>query len=147
MKYWIRVISLCLLCSFAVGQVAEVSAASLKQTYTKRYKKLEKKCKKLFNYYDDPYASQATINQEAADEFKLWDKELNYQYKGIYKALSASKKKELKSRQIKWIQKKEKEAKADAAENEGGSLAPLLYYSSLRDSTKKRIKWLIKNYA
>lgn len=128
----------------SVGISYQVSAESTaKQEYTRRYKKLNKKCKKKFPN-DLP---QVQMNLNASEEYELWDKELNYIYNDIFQKLDDSQKKELTASELKWIKKKEKKAEIDASENEGGSIYPLVYYGSLTRSTKKRIRWLIKNYA
>ena len=115
---------------------------TLKQKYTKRYKKLEKKCKEKYTY-DAP---QTQMNIEAYEEYGLWDKELNTAYQDVYKRLSAKEQKKLKKSEQKWIKKKEKKAKKEAKWCEGGSMYPMVYAGNLTALTKKRIKWLIKNY-
>ena len=125
-----------------LAPVSDVSAVTMKEKYTKRYQKLLKKCKKQFKYD----GSQAEMNQNAADEYELWDKELNVAYKEVYKSLNAAKQKELKKSERNWIRKKEKQARKDASDWEGGSGYPCVYYGSLTSLTKKRIKWLIGNY-
>ncbi|MCI5500524.1 MAG: DUF1311 domain-containing protein [Lachnospiraceae bacterium] len=122
--------------------VVNVNANS-KSSYLKSYKKLEKKCKKKFTYS----GSQAEMNKESYEEYKLWDKELNKDYKMIKKNLSPKKAKKLVASERKWIKKRDKKAKKDAAEWEGGSGYPMVYNISLIEQTKSRIKWLIKNYA
>lgn len=112
-------------------------------SYMSRYKKLEKKCKKKFNY-DAP---QQEMNRDAAEEYKLWDRELNYVYKSIYSELSAEQQKELKKSELAWIKKRDKKAEKSASEMEGGTLYPQVYYGAMTNLTKKRIKWLIRNYA
>ena len=77
-----------------------------------RYNKLLKKCKNNYKYE----GSQTQMNQDAYNEYKAWDKELNYVYTRVYKNLSVRKKKELKKKELTWIRKKEKKAKADATE-------------------------------
>lgn len=128
-------------CICTTFQVSAESTAQ--QEYTKRYKKLNKKCKKKFPT-DLP---QVQLNMNAEEEYRLWDDELNYVYNDIMPKLSDDQKKQLTASELKWIKKKEKQAKQDASINEGGSIYPLVYYNSLTRSTKKRIRWLIKNYA
>ena len=80
--------------------------ANSKSSYLKSYKKLEKKCKKKFTYS----GSQAEMNKESYEEYKLWDKELNKDYKMIKKNLSPKKAKKLVASERKWIKKRDKKA-------------------------------------
>ena len=73
-----------------------VSAGS-RTSYLKSYKKLEKKCRKKFTYS----GSQAEMTRESCEEYKLWDKELNKDYKKITKTLSKKKLKKLSVKVVK----------------------------------------------
>ena len=126
---------------FALKDV-DASAKTRKQVFISRYNKVYKKCKK-FKYDGSMY----DMRQDALKEYKLWDKELNYIYKKIYNSLSYKAKKKLKKLQIAWIKKKEKKAKEAAEDGGGGSLGSLTYMEEQIKLTKKRIKWLINNYA
>lgn len=114
-----------------------------KALYTKRYKELEKKCKREIN---DETSSSYELMLASGKEFTLWDNELNYVYKRIYKELGAAQKKALKKSQRKWIKAKEKKADKEAR-GWGGSTYTAIYRSIVIEQTKKRIKWLIKKYA
>lgn len=135
-------LAVCVLFGSVLSTAMDCSAMTLKQKYTKRYKKLEKKCKEKYTY-DAP---QQTMNLESYEEYKLWDKELNTAYQDVYKRLSASAQKKLKKSEQKWIRKKEKKAEKEAKWCEGGSMYAMVYNRNLTGLTKKRIKWLIKNY-
>lgn len=131
-------------CSSFSDTTCTVSAkADQSATLMKRYKKLVKKCKK--KYPCD--GTQCEMTRDACNQYSAWDKELNYVYSKIFKSLSASCKKKLKKSQISWIRKKEKAAKANAAQWKGGSAEPMIYYLSLASSTQERVRWLIQNYA
>ena len=131
--------------SSSVPDTACIAHAKTNQSINlmNRYKKLVRKCKEKYKYD----GSQAEMNHNAYNEYQTWDKELNFVYFKIYKSLSASSKKVLKKSQLAWISKKEKAAKAAAAEWEGGSGETTAYYGSLIVSTKKRVRWLINHYA
>lgn len=131
--------------SFSVSDTTCTVSAKTNRSATlmKRYKKLVKKCKK--KYPCD--GTQYEMNRDASSQYSAWDKELNSVYSKIFKSLPASRKKELKKSQISWIRKKEKAAKANAAQWKGGSAAPMIYYLSLASSTQERVHWLIQNYA
>ena len=139
-KKLLTIISL-IIFSFLVTAATPVQATT-GSVYLKRYKKLEKKCKKLFKY-DGP---QQEMNRESAEEYKLWDKELNYVYKKIYSKLTSEQQKKLKKSELAWIKTRDKKAKKSASEFDGGTMYPLVYNVTLTTLTKKRIKWLIKNY-
>ena len=91
------------------------------------------------------------MRQQASKEYTLWDKELNYVYGRIIKTLSASSRKNLISSELKWIKKRdrwaEKKTIQDVGVLDGGTLDSLLIMSYKTDYVKKRIKWLIRNYA
>ena len=137
-------------CVFLGDVVSPISSSAesiankseLGKKYTKRYNKLKKKCKKKFTYN----APQQEMNRQAHEEYLLWDDELNYVYKDIYKRMSTKEKNKLKKSEIKWIKKRDKKAEDEAAENLGGTIYPLIYNGSLTDSTKARIRWLIRTY-
>lgn len=143
--YLIAIVLIGVTVSFSVSDTACTVSAKADQSATlmKRYKKLVKKCKKNYKYDGTQYE----MNRDACSQYSAWDKELNYVYSKICKSLSASRKKELKKSQISWIRKKEKTAKASAAQWKGGSAEPMMYYLSLASSTQKRVRWLIQNYA
>lgn len=110
--------------------------------YMERFNKLKKKCNKKFKYN----GPQQEMNRESLEEFKLWDKELNYVYNDIYGKLNQEEQKELKKSELAWIKKRDKKAAEKSSEFEGGTMYPLVYNDILIKLTKKRIKWLIKNY-
>lgn len=123
--------------------MSTTASANSKASYLKSYQKLVKKCNRKFTYT----GSQAEMNREACAEYKLWDNELNRVYKKIKSSLSDKRAKQLVASEIKWIKKRDKKADKDAAGWVGGTGYTLMYKSSLTDQTKKRIKWLIRNYA
>lgn len=126
-----------------VSNPVTVKAQSKRQAaLIRNYNKIYRKCKKKFKY-DGP---QLEMNQESYKEFKMWDKELNRVYRLIYNGLSAKQKKTLKKKQIQWIKKKEKKAEKEAASWRGGSGEPLARNGVLITETKKRLRWLIRQY-
>lgn len=132
-------------CMFAgsVGGIGVTASASSKADYQKSYKNLEKKCKQKFTYS----GTQLQMNKEASAEYKLWDKELNRVYKEIKSSLTSAKANKLVVSERKWIKKRDKKATKAASGWVGGTGYTMVYKSSLTTQTKKRIKWLIKNYA
>ncbi|MFG6395105.1 MAG: lysozyme inhibitor LprI family protein [Lachnospiraceae bacterium] len=132
--------------SIIVISLLTISAAPAKtyanSGYMERFNKLKKKCNKKFKYN----GPQQEMNHESLEEFKLWDKELNYVYNDIYGKLNQEDQKELKKSELAWIKKRDKKAAEKSSEFEGGTMYPLVYNDILIKLTKKRIKWLIKNY-
>ncbi len=132
--------------SIIVISLLTISAAPAKtyanSGYMERFNKLKKKCNKKFKYN----GPQQEMNRESLEEFKLWDKELNYVYNDIYGKLNQEDQKELKKSELAWIKKRDKKAAEKSSEFEGGTMYPLVYNDILIKLTKKRIKWLIKNY-
>ena len=74
----------------------------------------------------------------AQKEYDMYDKELNDIYALLKKELSPEVMKSLQAEEIKWIEQKEAKAKKEASQYEGGTLAPVVYISSLYESTKER---------
>lgn len=90
---------------------------------------------------------QATMNRQAEDDYKKADAALNRTYKKVIAQVDAATKNKLVNAQLLWIKFRDAEAKAYAAQVEGGSMYPLLYFGSLTGTTKARTKqleeWLI----
>ncbi len=140
MKY-VSVIAMLFYIGFAII-TTDMAYAANKNDYTERYNALERKCQKKFKYD----GAQSEMNVDSHTEYKLWNKELNYIYKSVIKTLDDSEARKLKASEKKWKKQRKKKATEDAAVDEGGSLHPLEYNASMITQTKKRIKWLIKNY-
>lgn len=132
--------------SITIISLLTISVAPAKayasSVYMERFNKLKKKCKKKFKYN----GTQQEMNHEALEEFKLWDNELNYIYNDIYGNLDQKDQKKLKKSELAWIKKRDKKAIEKSSDCEGGSIYPLVYNDILIRLTKRRIKWLIKNY-
>ena len=82
----------------------------------------------------------------AQKEYDMYDKELNDIYALLKKELSPEVMKSLQAEEIKWIEQKEAKAKKEASQYEGGTLAPVVYISSLYESTKERCYDLVNRY-
>ena len=141
MKY-VAVIVILLCVGFNIA-ITDIVYAANKDEYIQRYNDLKQKCKNKFQYD----GSQFDMNVDSYAEYKLWNKELNYVYNSIIKTLSNSEAKKLEASEKKWKKQRKKKATEDSAFCEGGTLHPLEYNSSMTAQTKKRIKWLVKNYA
>ena len=97
--------------SIIVISLLTISAAPAKtyanSGYMERFNKLKKKCNKKFKYN----GPQQEMNHESLEEFKLWDKELNYVYNDIYGKLNQEDQKELKKSELAWIKKRDKKSR------------------------------------
>ena len=126
---------------FGVGTSVIADARSA-TSYMKSYKKLENKCKKKFTH-DGAMVDMAS---DANEEYGLWKKELEKDLEDILDELDDSEAGELLLLQRKWKKKMKKKAAKEASEW-GSASYSLMYITSMKEQTKKRIKWLIKNYA
>jgi uncharacterized protein YecT (DUF1311 family) len=88
----------------------------------------------------DNAQDQSTMNQCAEDDYKVSDAALNRAYQKQMKALDAPSLALLKTAQRAWIAFRDGECKYQAAENEGGSIYPLVYFGCLNRLTKDRTK-------
>ena len=82
--------------------------------------------------------SQIEMNQTSQTIFTCWDDELNNIWYNIKAFLPEEEYNQVLSEQREWIQKKDAKAEADAADCEGGSLYPTIYYGSEAESTRER---------
>ena len=82
--------------------------------------------------------SQIEMNQTSQTIFTCWDNELNSIWNDIKLYLPEEEYNQVLSEQREWIQKKDAKAEADAADCEGGSLYPSIYYGSEAESTRER---------
>lgn len=89
-----------------------------------------------------PAQTQQEMNQQADADFRQADKELNAVYNKLIKKVPPEVKERLIDAQLAWIKFRDAEAKARAAEVEGGSMYPLLYSGSLASTTRQRTKEL-----
>lgn len=117
---------------------------SKKQFYLDKYYNLEKE---LQDSLKVKYNGTTIEMREASSiEYESWDKLLNEIYGVLQGQLSATEMEKLKEKQIAWIDIRDSKAKEEAKKVEGGTMEPLAYTSSLRQSTKERCYELIVNY-
>ena len=82
------------------------------------------------------------MNQCAAQDYARADAELNRVYKQVMDGLDARSRQLLKAAQRDWITFRDDECKYENAQNEGGSIYPLVYNGCLIDLTTTRTKQL-----
>ena len=86
---------------------------------------------------------QNTMNMCADRDYQAADKKLNMVYAKVMTALDdAVTKAKLKTAQRAWIQYRDTECTFETAENEGGSIHPLVYSGCLTRQTTARTKEL-----
>jgi uncharacterized protein YecT (DUF1311 family) len=86
---------------------------------------------------------QNTMNRCADDEYRAADKALNASYGKLMAALDGKAfKSKLKIAQRAWIAFRDGECTFETAENEGGSIHPMVYSGCLTRLTKARAKEL-----
>ena len=90
----------------------------------------------------DDAQEQSTMNRCAADDYARADAELNRVYKQVIAGLDAQSQQLLKAAQRDWISFRDDECKYENAQNEGGSIYPLVYNGCLTTLTKARTKQL-----
>jgi len=82
------------------------------------------------------------MNQCSSRDYARSDAELNRVYKQVMAALDGHSQQLLKAAQRDWIMFRDDECKYQNAQNEGGSIYPLVYNGCLTTLTKDRIKQL-----
>lgn len=89
-------------------------------------------------------ATQMEMNETAAEMYRLWDDTLNIVWKLLEADLSEEDMEALQKEEREWIVAKDAEVQAAGAENEGGSLQPLLEAMKAAELTKARVYELAK---
>ena len=139
-----KVLSLVLVFVFVVSAFATSGSEEVfaDGKYMTRFRRLEAQCKQNYKYN----GNQMEMMWESADEYGFWDKELNVVYSKELRAIKKKKAKKLKKLQKAWKKKRVKYAEKQTADFIGSSMYTVEYNMVLIKYTKKRIKWLIKNY-
>lgn len=94
----------------------------------------------------DSLMDQLSLNQMAFKEYDLWDGLLNNIWSYLGATLDEKDMEELREKQKAWIKEKEAKMKNDASDFQGGSMAPMIEYSSGAEFTRKRVEELIGAY-
>ena len=122
----------------------ELLVYSYKNEYINKLNSVEEGMSDL----DYLYENGITVELIEAEETKLkrWDDMLNEIYSLLKIQLTESEMKELKSKQLSWIEYRDTTANNEASEEGGGSLSTVVYYSSLARLTKERCYELVNTY-
>jgi uncharacterized protein YecT (DUF1311 family) len=86
----------------------------------------------------DKAVVQNDINRCAQGRYDAADRELN----GAWRALPDSTKTSLREEERDWIARRDAACKAEAAESEGGSMYPTLYFGCMEKKTRERTRVL-----
>ncbi len=78
--------------------------------------------------------------------YERYDKELNEIYALLKKELSPETFEDLKAKQLKWIEEKEKKAEEERLKYEGATFEYVAFYISLYESTKDKCYELVNTY-
>jgi uncharacterized protein YecT (DUF1311 family) len=106
-----------------------------------KYSKTYKIC---MNTGDAAQGVQPAMNSCAADEYNRQDRRLNVIYGNAIAKKSGKGKTALRLSQRKWIITRDKICATEEKKYEGGSIAPLIYFTCMTDETIMRISWLEK---
>lgn len=89
---------------------------------------------------------QVTLNQLAYEEYDNWDVLLNMIWGYLGETLDEDNMTALREEQQKWIREKEASMKEAGAEFEGGTMQPMIEYSTGASITRTRVEELIQRY-
>lgn len=100
------------------------------------------------NQLDSMNPGETTLEmlRNADETYKAWDGALNDIYQYLKENLPSDKFKVLQQDEIRWIKQKEENAKKEREKYEGGSMAGIMYSSSLASDTRNRCYELVNNY-
>ncbi|NDD29686.1 MAG: DUF1311 domain-containing protein [Proteobacteria bacterium] len=82
--------------------------------------------------------TQLEMNEQAAEDFKKADAELNAIYKKVMAASAGEQKQAIITAQLAWIKFRDANADAWAAPNKGGSIYPLIWLGAKTRTTRTR---------
>jgi uncharacterized protein YecT (DUF1311 family) len=85
---------------------------------------------------------QPAMNACASEEYGRQDARLNATYRAVMAVHSVKEQAGLRIAQRRWIVARDRKCRAERAEYEGGSMAPLIYYACMADETIGRTAWL-----
>lgn len=84
--------------------------------------------------------TQADLNVCASRAAKSADRKLNQVYQTLIAKINQKEKVKLVDAQLAWIQFRDRSCEFERMRYEGGSIAPLIHYSCIRNLTERRIK-------
>lgn len=90
--------------------------------------------------------SQQSLNELAYEDYSIWDNLINRIWAYLSSTLDDDSMNALRDEQKKWIKEKESAMKEAGSDFEGGTMQPMLEYSTGAELTQKRVEVLIKKY-
>jgi len=86
--------------------------------------------------------TQTAINQCTKLSYQNADQKLNRVYQQLLSTLESSRKQKLIAAQVIWIKFRDTDCEFERSRNEGGSIAPTIYFGCLANTTKLRTQQL-----
>jgi uncharacterized protein YecT (DUF1311 family) len=117
---------------------------SNKEYYLQKLNNIESGLDDLKYLYDN--GTTVDMREAASETYKRWDNALNEIYGVLKEELPDSEMSKLKVEQRNWIKYRDKTAKTESLEYEGGTLEPLQYTMTLSRLTKERCYELVEKY-
>ena len=111
------------------------------------YDEVAKRQKEIDDSFgSDSLLDQQTMNSLSYESYDMWDHLLNDIWGYLRNTLEEKEMDELTEEQKQWIKEKEASVRAAGADFEGGSMQPMLEYSTGSDITKKRVDYLMDKF-
>ncbi|MBU5474657.1 MAG: DUF1311 domain-containing protein [Clostridiales bacterium] len=104
----------------------------------KELEEVEQRAKEIEDRLDQAYA-QVDLNEASAEEYELWDDELNQIWARLKETLDEDTMKKLTEEERQWVAEKEAAIKEAGAECEGGSMQPMLENLKGAELTRERV--------
>ena len=121
----------------------ELAQHSYKNEYINKLNSVEEGMSDLEYLYENGITAQ--MNQAEATKFGRWDDMLNEIYSLLRTQLTDNEMKEIKNKQLSWIEYRDETAKREANEC-GGSMAGVQYNTTMARITKERCYELVNTY-
>ncbi len=127
---------------------AEMMGASAtdKTSILNRYDESLARQKEIDAQFENEFLNQSELNDLAYEEYAMWDSLLNSVWTYISDRLDEQSMDSLRSEQRQWIREKEKSMEDAVSGFEGGTMAPLVSYSTGAGITHSRVEELIEHY-
>lgn len=122
----------------------ELFSYSYKNEYIDKLNSVEEGMRDLAYLYEN--GTTVDLVEAEGTRLKRWDDMLNEIYSLLKTQLTESEMKELKSKQLAWIEYRDKTAENEANAAGGGSLTTVVYNSTLATLTKERCYELVNTY-
>jgi len=136
---------------FSSYDVEDPDPYKIEETVSATYSSVDEELAAIQAVHDNMYADPAVdnmnqneMNNHAYMNFKLWDDELNSIWGRLGTKLTKEEMDKLREEQRAWIEAKEKKVEEEGSKYEGGSIRPLIEYTTASEMTEARVKELIE---